>query len=254
MMRRVLVADDEALARARIVQLLSRRAGYEIVAEADTGTAAVDAILVEEPDVVFLDVRMPGLSGLEVAQAVDTDDRAAPVIVFVTAHDEFALAAFDVAAADYLLKPVDRERFERALERVENRLQAARGAGLDPAMRSILEALQSQRAFPRRFLVRATKGYYFVKADDVEWVDAQGNYVRLHAGGRAHMIRATMKAFAAQLDPERFVRVHRSAIVAVDCVERIEPHVHGEYRLTLRDGTRLTSSRAHSDALRALLR
>jgi two-component system, LytTR family, response regulator len=252
--RRVLVADDEALARERIIQLLARRGGYEVVAESETGTDAVDSILAADPDVVFLDIRMPGLSGIEVAQAVDAEDRAAPVIVFVTAHDEFALAAFDVAAADYLLKPVDRDRFDRALERVEARLAASRGAGLDPAMRSVLETLQSQRAFPRRFLVRAPKGYYFVKADDVEWVDAQGNYVRLHAGGRAHMVRATMKGFANQLDPERFVRVHRSAIVAVDCVERIEPYVHGEYRLTLRDGTRLTSSRAHSEALKALLR
>jgi two-component system LytT family response regulator len=253
-MRRALIADDEPLARERIAQLLARRGGYDVIAEAATGTDAVDSILEHEPDVVFLDIRMPGLSGLEVAQAADAEDRAAPVIVFVTAHDEFALAAFDVAAADYLLKPVDRERFDRALERVEARLNDARGTGLDPSMRAVLEALQSQRAFPKRFLVRATKGYYFVKADDVEWVDAQGNYVRLHASGRAHMIRATMKSFVNQLDPERFVRVHRSAIVAMDCVERIEPYVHGEYRLSLRDGTRLTSSRAHSEALRALLR
>ena len=170
---------------------------------------------------------MPGLNGIEVAQAVDADDEAAPVIVFVTAHDQFATAAFDVSAADYLLKPVDRDRFERALERVSARLGATRAFGLDPALRLVLEKLQAQRSYPKRFLVRAVKGYYFVKADDVEWVDAQGNYVRLHAGGRAHMIRATMKSFEQQLDPERFVRVHRSAIVAVDCVERIEPHEHG---------------------------
>lgn len=158
-LRRVLVADDEALARERIVQLLTRRGGFDVVAEAENGTDAVEQILAVEPDVVFLDIRMPGLSGIEVAQAVDAEDRAAPVIVFVTAHDEFALAAFDVAAADYLLKPVDRDRFDRALERVEARLDSAhRGTGLDPAMRSVLETLQSQRAFPKRFLVRATKG------------------------------------------------------------------------------------------------
>ena len=115
-LRRVLVADDETLARERIIQLLARRGGYDVVAEAENGTDAVESILEVEPDVVFLDIRMPGLSGIEVAQAVDADDRAAPVIVFVTAHDEFALAAFDVAAADYLLKPVDRARFARALE------------------------------------------------------------------------------------------------------------------------------------------
>lgn len=253
-MKRVLIADDEPLARERIRQMLARRAGYDVVGEAADGIEAVDRVLELEPDVVFLDIRMPGLNGIEVAQALDAEDRVAPVIVFVTAHDEFAIAAFDVSAADYLLKPVDRVRFDRALERVEARLDAARESGLDPALRAVLEKLQSQRSYPRRFLVRATKGYYFVKADEVEWVDAQGNYMRLHAGGRAHMVRATMKGFERQLDPERFVRVHRSAIVAVDCVERIEHHEHGEYRITLRDGTKLTSSRAHSDALRRLLR
>jgi two-component system LytT family response regulator len=252
--RRVLIADDEPLARERIQLLLAKRDDYEVVGESSDGTSAVDAILELKPDVVFLDIRMPGLSGIEVAQALDTEDEIAPAIVFVTAHDEFALAAFDVSAADYLLKPVDRDRFARALERVDARLAATRESGLDPALRMVLEQLQSQRSFPKRFLVRATKGYYFVKADDVEWVDAQGNYVRLHAGGRSHMVRATMKGFEQQLDPERFVRVHRSAIVGVDCVERIEPHEHGEYRLTLRDGTRLTSSRAHSEGLRRLLR
>lgn len=252
--RRILIADDEPLARERIRFLLGARAEYEIVGEAADGTGAVDAILSLKPDVVFLDIRMPGLNGIEVAQAVDADDEAAPVIVFVTAHDQFATAAFDVSAADYLLKPVDRDRFERALERVSVRLDATRAFGLDPALRLVLEKLQAQRSYPKRFLVRAVKGYYFVKADDVEWVDAQGNYVRLHAAGRAHMIRATMKSFEQQLDPERFVRVHRSAIVAVDFVERIEPHEHGEYRITMRDGTRLTSSRAHSDALRRFLR
>lgn len=253
-MRRVLIADDEPLARERIQLLLANHDAYEVVGESGDGTSAVDAILELRPDVVFLDIRMPGLSGIEVAQALDAEDEVAPVIVFVTAHDEFAIAAFDVSATDYLLKPVDRERFARALERVESRLSATRESGLDPALRTVLEKLQSQRDYPRRFLVRAARGYYFVKADDVEWVDAQGNYMRLHAVGRAHMIRATMKGFEQQLDPQRFVRVHRSAIVAVDCVERIEPHEHGEYKLTLRDGTRLTSSRAHSEALRRLLR
>jgi two-component system LytT family response regulator len=234
--------------------LLARRPGYEIVGEASTGIETVDAVLSLSPDIVFLDIRMPELNGIEVAQALDAEDAAAPVIVFVTAHDEFALAAFDVSAADYLLKPVDRERFNRALDRVETRLSAARGAGLDPALRIVLEQLQSRRSYPSRFLVRATRGYYFVKADEVEWVDAQGNYVRLHAGGRAHMVRATMKSFERQLDGDRFVRIHRSAIVAIDCIQRLEPHQHGEYVVTLRDGARLTSSRAHSERLREMLK
>lgn len=252
--RRVLIADDEALARERIRMLLSKHPEYEIVGETANGTDTVEAVLALDPDVVFLDIRMPGLSGIEVAQALDADDTAAPLIVFVTAHDEFALAAFDVSAADYLLKPVDRERFDRAIERIATRLQSERGAGLDPALRGLLEKLQTQRSYPTRFLIRGTRGYYFVKAANVEWVDAQGNYVRLHADGRSHLIRTTMKAFERQLDPERYVRVHRSAIVAIDCIDRIESHQHGEYIITLRDGARLTSSRAHSERLRELMK
>jgi two-component system LytT family response regulator len=251
----VVIAYDVPLARDRIMQMVARRPEYEVVGEASDGTEAVDRILETDPDVVFLDIRMPGLNGIEVAQALDADDRAPPSIVFVTAHDEFAAAAFDVSAIDYVLKPVERERFERSLQRVEARRASAAGTpGLDPDLRAVLERLTAQQGYASRFLVRAAKGYYFVRADEVEWVDAQGNYMRLHTPGRSHMVRATMKSFIHQLDPERFVRVHRSAIVAVDCIERIEPHEHGEYRLTLRDGTRLTSSRAHSAALRRLLR
>lgn len=252
--RRVLIADDEALARERIRMLLSRHTEYEVVGETANGTDTLEAVLSLTPDVVFLDIRMPGLNGIEVAQALDTDDTAVPVIVFVTAHDDFALAAFDVSAADYLLKPVDRERFDRAVERVAVRLESERAAGLDPALRALLERLDAQKRYPSRFLIRGTRGYYFVKAADVEWVDAQGNYVRLHAEGRGHLIRATMKAFERQLDPERYVRVHRSAIVAIDGIERIESHQHGEYIITLRDGSRLTSSRAHSERLRELMK
>lgn len=255
--RRALIADDEPLARARIRLLLEKHRRYEIVGEATNGTEAVEAIVSLAPDVIFLDIRMPGLSGIEVAQAVDAGEGPAPAIVFVSAHDEFALAAFDVSAADYLLKPVERARFDRALERVEARIGGGARAtpgDLDPAIRVALERLNADRTYPKRFLVRASKGLYFVQASDIEWVDAQGNYMRLHAAGKAHMVRATMKTFERQLDPDRFVRVHRSAIVAIDRIERIEPRDHGEYLITMKDGARLTSSRAHSEALRLLLK
>jgi two-component system LytT family response regulator len=193
---------------------------------------------------------MPALDGLEVAMALG---ERAPAVVFVTAFHEFAVRAFEVSAVDYLLKPVDRERFERALERAETRLAADAPVALDPALRQFLETLRADRAYPKRFLVRSARGHYFVRADEIEWVDAQENYVRLHAGGRAHLVRETMTALEARLNPETFVRVHRSAIVNIDRVERIEPHLRGEYLITLRDGTRITSSRAHSARLRELL-
>lgn len=249
--RRVVLADDEPLARDRLRQLLARRPAYQVVAECRDGSEAVDAILREHPDLVFLDVAMPGLDGLEVAEAVADEP---PVIIFVTAYNEFALRAFEVSAVDYLLKPVDRERFDRALARAEATFARGSAAGLDAPLRNFLERLRAERAYPRRFLVRATRGHYFVRVEDVDWVAAEGNYVALHAGGRAHLVRDTMKAFEGKLNPESFVRVHRSAIVNIDRVERIEPRGHGEYALTLRGGARLESSRAYSDRLQALLR
>ncbi len=253
--RRVLVADDEPLARARVRMLMSGRDGYEIVAECGDGPGAVDAIVACQPDVLLLDIRMPGLDGFEVLEALDAA-RVPPAIVFMTAYDSYAVRAFEVAAVDYLMKPFDADRLGRALERAELRLAAGNGGGpvADPRLRGLLEGLQPRPAYPDRFLVRAPNHMYFVRAADVEWVDAAANYVRLHVAGRVHMVRETMKAMEDKLPPDRFVRVHRSAIVNLDQIQRLEPWGHGEYVITLRDGTRLNSSRAHSERLRVLLR
>ena len=258
MTHRVLIADDEPLARERLRMLLAERPELEIVGEAEHGAAAVEAILRERPDLVFLDIHMPELDGIEVARvlAAEAEEGAPPpVIVFVTAYDEYALRAFEVNARDYLTKPVDRERLGEALDRAFAALARAPSPGLDPSLVAFLETLRRERAFPVRFLVRdARGGLYFVRADDIEWVEAEENYVRLHADGRSHLVRDTMTAFREKLDPARFVRVHRSAIVNVDRIARVEPYARGEYTLTLADGTKLTSSRAHSDDLRRLLR
>ena len=179
-----------------------------------------------------------------------------PALVFVTAYDVHAVRAFDLNAIDYLLKPVDVERFDRALDRVEARLRerTALLAADDGAVRAVLAALRPPPAYPERFVVRDARGLYFVRAADVERVEADGNYVALWVRGRSHLVRETMKGIEAKLDPARFVRVHRSAIVNVDCVRRLEPWAHGEYVITMQDGTRLTSSRTHSERLQRLLR
>jgi two-component system LytT family response regulator len=253
MTHRVLIADDEPLARERLRMLLADWPEWEVVAECEHGAEAVASIEALGPDLVFLDIRMPELDGLEVARALAAGARP-PVVVFVTGYDEHALDAFEVGARDYLTKPVDRERLARALGRAADAL-AARPAALDPSLVALLESLRRERAFPERFAVRdARGGTYFVRADDIDWVEAEENYVRLHAAGRPHLLRDTMRAFQARLNPERFLRVHRSAIVNVDRIARVEPFARGEYALTLRDGTRLTTSRAHSDDLRRLLR
>lgn len=258
-MIRIVIADDEPLARQRIRSLLEDRRDVAIAAEARDGGEAVDMILRERPDVVFLDVKMPELDGFEVIAALDEMSQAdaeaetssfSPAIVFVTAFGEFAVKAFEVRALDYLLKPFDRARLDRALESAAARRVTG---GAAPALRELLAMLRTEQRREERFLIRSGHRMYFVLASDIDWADAAGNYVRLHANGRAHLHRDTMKAIESKLDPRRFVRIHRSAIVNIDRIAQIEPYVHGEYVVTMRDGTRLTSSRAHSAGLRALL-
>ena len=259
--RRILIADDEPLARQRIRSMLDDRADVMVVGEARDGAEAVDMILRDAPDIVFLDVKMPELDGFEVIAALEELRRASPkeampAIVFVTAFGEFAVKAFEVRAIDYLLKPFDRARLDRALENAAARRAATVGGDrstIDPSLRELLAMLRQRERRDERFLIRAAHRMYFISAADVEWADAAGNYVRLHANGRTHLYRDTMKAFEQRLDPSRFVRIHRSAIVNIDCIVQIEPYVHGEYVVKMRDGTRLTSSRAHSAGLRALL-
>ncbi len=255
--RRALIADDEPLARERIRMMLGAHAAYEIVAETGDGPATVDAIIAHTPDVVFLDIKMPGLDGFEIIATLQ-DMPAMPAVIFVTAFDSYALQAFDVGAIDYLLMPFDAGRLEQALARAEAQAEARAGRTpgqpLEPALQRFLETLRRERGYPERFLVRGPTHLYFVRAEDIEWVDAQANYVRLHAGGRAHFVRDTMKTFAEKLPADRFVRVHRSIIVHIDHIQRLEPQGHGEYVLTLRDGTRVTSSRTYGERLHELLR
>ena len=195
-------------------------------------------------------------------EALGESGDTVPAIVFVTAFDEFALKAFEVGALDYLLKPFDQPRFDRALRSASERIAFRRlGGGQDgvaPAVNGALEqflkTMKPPRALPARFLVRSGRRMHFVRAEEIDWLDAQGNYVRLHVGGHAFLLRDTMTAMDAKLDPDTFIRVHRSAIVNVDRVAQFEPHVHGEFVITMRDGARLTTSAAHSANLRRLLR
>jgi two-component system LytT family response regulator len=243
----VLIVDDEPLARERVAQLLAAHADFRVVGEAGDGAAAIDAITALRPDAVFLDVQMPGLDGFAVLEALPADRR--PAIVFVTAFDEHALRAFEVSAIDYLVKPVDRDRFVRTVERLRGRNEAAEAT----ALAALLATLRADRSRPARFVTRDARGYYFVAAADVEWIEAQDNYIALHAGGKEHLVRDTLRAVEERLDPARFVRVHRSALVNLDFVARIEPQGSGAFTLVLRDGSSLTSSRSYNGLLRERL-
>ncbi|MBV9879708.1 MAG: response regulator transcription factor [Gemmatirosa sp.] len=260
---RVAIVDDEPDARERLRALLADAPDVRLVAECVDGADALRTLSAlastpDAPDVLFLDVQMPELDGFGVvealADALGTD--ALPVVVFVTAHDAYALRAFDVSAADYLLKPYDRPRFARALERGRARAHATAPDASDAPgdLRALLAHVRAARRHAERFVVRRDGRLYFVRTTDVDWIDAEGNYVRLHAAGTAHLVRDTLGGVEARLDPERFVRVHRSAIVNVDRIAMLEPYFHGEYVVTMRDGTKLTSSRSYSGRLRALLK
>ena len=250
---RVLVADDEPLARERLRLLLSRHPNYQVVAECTDGDEALAAITAQRPDVAFLDISMPGRTGVDVAHEL-LDNAEAPVIVFVTAYDQFALRAFEVSAIDYLVKPVDRERFDQMLQRVEQRVDRSGPVPLGDDVRALIHELRLTSGLPKRFVVRTPRGHYFVRAEDIETATADGNYIGLSAGGRVHLVRETMKSFEAKVDPAHFVRIHRSTIVCIDRIARIEALGHGAYRITMQSGARFDSSPTYGQRILSLLR
>jgi len=245
-MLRVIVADDEPLVRSDIRGLLADEPGVEVIAEARNGREALTLIEKHAPDIVLLDVQMPELSGFDVLEVLDPDRR--PVIVFITAFDQYAVRAFDEHAVDYLLKPFDRERFLLALSRVRERLRSAEVgvAERDPAALARLLSTGSSRL--RRFAVRTRNRIRYVPVEQVDWIQAADNYVRIHVEGSRHLVRTTMKQLEEALDPGQFARLHRSAIVNLSRVHELKPLPNGEYTVFLTTGDRLTLSRGYRDA------
>jgi two-component system, LytTR family, response regulator len=244
---RVVIADDEPLARERLRMLLADHSWVQIVAECQNGTEAVDAVTRLQPDLVFLDVQMPGSTGFEVIEAIGPERM--PLVIFVTAFDKYALRAFDVHALDYLLKPFDRERFAQALARARDQLDRHTNGDFE---RRLLELVQDLKpAAPRleRFVIKSGGRVFFVRADEIDWIEAAGNYVKLHVGADAHLFRETMNALEAQLDPDTFFRIHRCHIVNIERVKELQPWFNGEYVVFLRNGTRLTLSRGYREKL-----
>ena len=248
---RTLIVDDEELARDRIQALLAEQPDVEIVGVCTDGPSAVEAIDKTQPDLVFLDVQMPGMDGFEVIDNIDKNH--APAVVFVTAHDAHALRAFEIHALDFLLKPFDQTRFEKALDRARGLLNRDRAGGLDPRLVSLLEELHEERKYSERLIVKSGGRVFFVRTEEIDWVEASGNYVKIHTKNDAHLLRESMKNMEARLDPKTFVRIHRSAIVNIDRIKELEPWFHGEYIVIMRDGTRLTASRVFSDRLSAAI-
>ncbi len=248
---RTIIVDDEELARDRIQSLLEMQPDVDIVAICTDGVMALEAIEKHRPDLVFLDVQMPGMDGFEVVEHIDQAN--APAIVFVTAHDGHAIRAFEIHALDFLLKPFDQTRFEKALDRARGKIRSAKSTVIDSHLVSLLEELREERKYPERLIVKSSGRVFFVRTEDIDWVEASGNYVKIHTKNEAHLLRESMKNMEVKLDPRIFVRIHRSAIVNIDRIRELEPWFHGEYIVIMRDGTRLTASRVFSDRLSALI-
>jgi two-component system LytT family response regulator len=248
---RAVIVDDEPLAREGVRLHLEAESDIEVVGEAGTGEEAVTLIETLRPDLLFLDVQMPGLDGFGVLDAVGPVHM--PVTIFTTAYDEFALRAFDAHAIDYILKPYDAQRFHNATERARMQLTGRRKAHMDDRLDSLLDELRSRNQYLERLVVRSGGRILILRVAEIDWIEAASNYVRLHAGGREYLLRETMTALEAKLDPMEFVRIHRSTIVRVDRIRELEPLFQGDYVVVLDDSTRLTSSRGYRERLQELL-
>ena len=246
---RAVIVDDEALARERVRTLLESAGGAEVVAECSGGREAVETIEAERPDLIFLDVQMPDLNGFEVLEALGAEQL--PAVIFVTAYDEYALRAFEVHALDYLLKPIEPARFTAALRHAIDSLRSR--AAPDQRLLALLDALGEREQRLDRLVMKAGGKIFFLKPADIDWIEADGKYARLHLGRDAHQVRYPLKRLAARLKEHGFVRVHRSAIVNAERIRELQPWFHGEYVVILKDGTKLTSSAAHSEDLHRLV-
>lgn len=259
---RTLIVDDEPLARERVRSMAASEPDLEVIGEARDGAEAVDAILSQAPDLVFLDVQMPKLDGFEVIKSVGADRM--PPVVFVTAFDQHALRAFEVQALDYLLKPFDRDRFQGALSRVRHQMDSEENGALGRKLLALVRDMHiegagdapPQAAADRRsdrMVVKSGGRLFFLRTDEIDWVEAAGNYVRLHVGAEAHLLRETMNSIETRLPPDTFFRIHRSRIVNIERVKELQPWFNGEYVVILRNGTKLTLSRGYREKLQARL-
>ncbi|MBO0720177.1 MAG: response regulator transcription factor [Blastocatellia bacterium] len=257
---RTLIVDDEVLARRRIRNLLRGRDDFTVIAECANGNEAVRAIRRHAPDLVFLDVQMPDRDGFGVLEALAPD--RLPIIIFVTAYDQYAVRAFEYHALDYLLKPFDDERFEKTLEWARVQLEEKQVGRLGERIFALLEEHRPKSTAGKksatppplsRLIVKSAGRVFFIRTEEIDWIEAEGYYARLHVGGKSHLLRDTLTKLEAQLDRNRFLRIHRSTIVNLERIRELQAQSHGEFTVVLSDGTQLKLSRGYRDRLATLL-
>lgn len=251
---RAVVIDDEPAARRGVQLLAATDPDLQLVGEAADARSGLELCRELKPDLVFLDVQMPHGTGFDVVAGLPSE--ASPAVIFVTAYDEYALKAFEVSAADYLLKPFEDSRFRAAVAKAKGDLRLRRlERGLDARLEQIAQHVQTPAAVPEsdRILIKSAGEIFFLKPADVDWIEAEGDYMQVHAGGKTYPVRETMAKLSARLDSRRFIRIHRSTLVNIDRVSRIRPAQGGDYTVVLADGTELKLSRGHHESLATLL-
>lgn len=241
----ILIVDDEQPARRKIRSCLKKEKGIASVAEAENGIEAVRIIKKKSPDLVFLDIQMPGMNGFEVIEAVGVEKM--PAVVFVTAYDEYAIDAFEVQAVDYLLKPFHQGRFKKSFERALNMIHSGRDHSA--AVKNLLEEINKDKKYLRRIMVKKGSRFFFVSTGEILYISAYEKYINLHTKEKTYLIRDTMSRMESRLDPANFARIHRSSIVNMDFIREIQPWSHGDCVVILLNGTRLTLSRRFRDRL-----
>jgi two-component system LytT family response regulator len=249
---KTLIVDDEVLARKRIKRLLAGESDIAVIGECANGRTAIDFIIRETPDLLFLDVQMPELDGFSVLSTVGTDKIAS--VIFVTAYDHYALRAFEMHALDYLLKPFDRKRFEHALRRARTQIRYSHSQELNEKLSALLQSVESEPTPLDRLVIKTNDRVLLLRTDEIDWIEAADNYVRLHVGAKKYLYRETMKSLEAQLNSDTFWRIHRSVIINSDRVKELQPWFNGDFIVILRDETRLTLSRSYREKLNLRLR
>jgi two-component system LytT family response regulator len=246
---RTLIVDDEPLARKKIVQSLSSDPAFSIVGECKNGHEALASIAAEKPNVIFLDVQMPELDGFDVLKSLDA--KTLPLVVFVTAYDKYAIAAFEAHALDYLLKPFSKNRFQKTLTRIKAEFEHPASPATHERLLGLLNHLNTP--YTERLVVKHAGRVVFVNVAEIDWLEADGNYVQLHANKDTHLIRQTLSHLETTLDPKRFARIHRSVMVQLDRIKELQPTFNGDYAVILKDGSQLTLSRTYRDTLASAL-
>jgi len=249
---RALIVDDEPLAREWVRSAVAEDPELEVLGECGDGFEAAEAIRRLKPDLVFLDVQMPGLDGFGVLEALSPEE--IPAVVFVTAFDQYAVRAFEAQAVDYLMKPFSKERVEEAVRRVRELVKGRSIEDFRESIARIVEKIRRDRSFPEWVLLKADGKNVFVKVRDIDWIESSRNNVRIHVGTTIYLLHETTSAIASRLDPKKFLRIHRSAIVNIERIKELHPWFNGDYAVILRDGTQLTLASSYRDRLKEFRR